>query len=95
MSMRRANRVDRNHAELREALKAKGYYVLDCAGHGNGHPDLIGVKNGRVVFGEVKDGSKIPSKQQLTEKEAAVLFALKQAGAEVHVLRRLSDLEQL
>ena len=69
MSFRRAARVDANQSKVVEAFKSLGCSVLiisqlkRCA-------DLI-VANGRkrTAMIEVKDGSKIPSKRQLTKWE--------------------------
>lgn len=45
----RARRVDENHAEIRDALRARGYSVEDLSGAGSGCPDLM--------VGAVIDGS--------------------------------------
>lgn len=51
--MRRA-RVDKNHGEVVEALRAAGAVVASTASIGNGFPDLIAAKGERVWMIEVK-----------------------------------------
>lgn len=65
--MRHAKRVDRNHAELRDGLRALGWEVLDLSGAGCGVPDLaVKVGLGMIHLLEVKDGDKPLSAQALT-----------------------------
>lgn len=65
--MRRAARVDDNHNDIKDALlSVPGVTVADTAGAGNGFPDLVVGFRGANYLIEVKDGSKIPSKQKLT-----------------------------
>ena len=92
--MRTAARVDTNHGEIREALRDLGWYVFDSSGVGHGFFDLICCKGGRVVFVEVKDGSKKPSKRKLTSDEAVIHARFRAAGAEVVLVERLADLAQ-
>ena len=73
--MRWAARVDDNHAEIVEALRASGWAVLSTARLGQGTPDLIVSKAKRTVFLEVKDGKKPPSARRLTPDEAAFFDA--------------------
>lgn len=71
---RYAKRVDDNHAEIRDGLRAAGYPVLDLSGCGNGIPDLsVLIAPGVSLFLEVKDGKKAKSAQKLTEKEVAFI----------------------
>jgi hypothetical protein len=58
--MRRAAKVDANHADIVKALRAAGCGVLDLSKVGNGCPDLL-VHAGVTVLMEIKDGSKPPS----------------------------------
>ena len=63
--MRRAARVDGNHAEIVAALRSfPGVSVCSLASLGNGVPDLIVGLAGQNYLVEVKDGEKspIPSK---------------------------------
>lgn len=67
--MRRAAKVDRNQAEIVEALRADGCSVQSLAAIGDGCPDLAVGKNRVTYFMEVKDGSKPPSARRLTEDQ--------------------------
>jgi Holliday junction resolvase len=62
----RARKVDANHTEIREALRAAGATVLDLSGAGRGCPDLLIGFQGRNILCECKDGKKSASKQKLT-----------------------------
>lgn len=70
--MRRAARIDANHAEVAAAFRQLGCTVLSLAAVGDGCPDLLIGKGGTSGFGgksaliEVKDGTKPPSKRMLT-----------------------------
>ena len=67
--VRRRARVDANHGEVRSALRAAGWTVVDCAGVGSGFPDLLIAKHGRVMMVEIKDGAKVKSAQKLTVRK--------------------------
>jgi len=47
-------KVDRNHGEIRDALRAKGYLVLSLAAVGDGVPDLLVYQPSRARFGLVE-----------------------------------------
>lgn len=64
--MRRASKVDANQSRVVDALRAIGCSVQSLASIGDGCPDLLVGYRGRNVIAEVKDGSKPPSKRQLT-----------------------------
>lgn len=64
--MRRAAKVDANHAEIAKAFRELGCSVLSLAQMGDGCPDLLVAKHGYSVLVEVKDGSKPPSERRLT-----------------------------
>lgn len=65
--MRHAKRTDRNHAEIRDALRALGWTITDLSGAGDGIPDLaVHLRPGVPHFIEIKDGSKPLSAQKLT-----------------------------
>lgn len=68
---RRACRVDRNQAEITEALRAIGATVQPIHAVGDGCPDLLVGYRGLNILLEVKDGGKPPSKRRLTEDEEA------------------------
>lgn len=64
--MRRAARVDSNHAAIVGALRACGAQVLSLAPIGRGCPDLLVFHRGRLMLVEVKNGAKPPSARGLT-----------------------------
>jgi len=68
--MRRACKLDRNHAEIVEGLAAIGAKVQSLAPMGGGVPDLLAGFRGFNILLEVKDGSLPPSQRQLTKAEA-------------------------
>ena len=62
----RAARIDANHKEIVDALRAAGATVQSIAPIGNGCPDLLcGFKNSTYLL-ELKDGQKPPSARELT-----------------------------
>lgn len=65
----RARKVDANHSEIRDALKAAGCSVRDLSGAGNGIPDLLVGYQGVNLLIECKDGRKPPSAQKLTRAQ--------------------------
>ena len=69
MRPRTAHRQDRNHKEIREAFRDRGFSVQDTHMIGQGFPDLICSRAGRTFLVEVKDGQAIPSKRALTSDE--------------------------
>ena len=67
---RHARRVDANHGDIRDGLRADGWDVLDLSGAGDGIPDLcVYIKPGIPHFLEIKDGDKPLSAQKLTPKQ--------------------------
>lgn len=64
----RAARVDANQQEIVKALRSVGAYVRVIT-QGDGLPDLLVGYRGVTLLMEVKDGSKPPSAQKLTEAE--------------------------
>jgi len=64
--MRRAARLDANQQEIVRALRQCGASVQSLASLGGGVPDLLVFKGGKYLLMEIKDGSKPPSKRQLT-----------------------------
>lgn len=67
--MRHRPRVDRNHAEVVDALRKIGATVQSLAALGGGVPDLLVSRHGRTVVFEVKDGKLPPSRRALTHDE--------------------------
>jgi len=67
--MRLRAKVDRNHAEVVEALRKAGASVQSLAQIGRGVPDLLVATHKGMWLMEVKDGKKSPSQRLLTEDE--------------------------
>lgn len=68
-NMRRAAKVDDNHPAIVNALRRAGCNILSLAALGKGCPDLLVHRAGKLVLLEIKDGSKVPSKQRLTKHQ--------------------------
>jgi hypothetical protein len=67
---RYAKRVDRNHSEIRDGIKAAGYPVLDLSGVGGGVPDLCAQYGpGLSLFFEVKRPDIKKAAQAMTEAQ--------------------------
>ena len=66
-----ARNVDANQVAVVAALRAAGASVLHLHEVGRGCPDLLVGIAGRDALVEVKDGAKIPSKQQLNADQVA------------------------
>lgn len=65
-----ARKVDRNHGEIRDGLRAEGFSVVDTSAVGGGFPDLVVFRDDTgMVLLEVKDGHKPPSGRKLTEAQ--------------------------
>jgi hypothetical protein len=70
--MRRAAKLDGNHAEVVKALRAAKCGVLDLARVGHGCPDLLvhaPTWPHTAVLLEIKDSAKPPSARKLTEAQ--------------------------
>lgn len=65
----RACRTDANQVEIVKALRKAGCTVAHTHTIGDGFPDLVVGHNGINHLLEVKDGSKSPSKRELTQDE--------------------------
>lgn len=85
--MRRAAKVDDNHAEIVSAFRKFGCQVLSIAQLKN-CADLVVKRGNKVVLVEVKDGTKPPSARKLTPGE--VKFHAEWLGS-VFVVKDLSD----
>lgn len=67
--MRRAARVDENQPQITKAFRLLGCQVFPTHQLGKGFPDAA-IRCGKVLcLVEIKDGSKPPSAQKLTEAE--------------------------
>jgi Holliday junction resolvase len=89
--MRRAARVDANHAEITGTLRQCGWVVHDTSGTGGGFPDLVIAKAGRLVMVEVKDGKKCLSARRLTKAEAAFWAKFGKAGVWVVIVESVEE----
>jgi Holliday junction resolvase len=67
--MRRAAKVDANQQKVVEILRAAGATVQSLAAVGHGCPDLLVGWGGKTLLMEIKDGSKVPSAQRLTDDQ--------------------------
>jgi Holliday junction resolvase len=67
--MRRAAKVDANQQKIVEILRAAGATVQSLAAVGHGCPDLLVGWGGKTLLMEIKDGSKVPSAQKLTDDQ--------------------------
>lgn len=66
---KRAKRVDDNQKQITDQLRKLGYSVCILSDVGKGVPDLLIGKAGNNWLIELKDGTKPPSRQKLTEHE--------------------------
>jgi Holliday junction resolvase len=66
--MRRAARVDSNHAEIVESFRSLGWSVLNVSQLKN-CCDIAASKSGKTFMIEIKDGAKPPSQRKLTSGE--------------------------
>lgn len=69
--MRRASKVDDNHAAIVHTLRTCGAVVQSLAAIGRGCPDLLVSFRGQNLLIEVKDGRKPPSQRRLTADQVA------------------------
>ena len=67
--MRKAAKIDDNQPEIVKALRKAGCSVDPTSAMGNGFPDLHVGRAGVNYLLEVKDGSKSPSRRQLTDDQ--------------------------
>jgi hypothetical protein len=85
-----SKRIDANHNEIAEGVRAVGAEFQSLASVGRGCPDALISYRGVWYVGEIKDGSKSPSRQKLTpdEEKWHARFSPK---APVHIWRSLED----
>jgi hypothetical protein len=84
-------RVDRNQAEIVQALRKCGAHVQSLAGVGRGCPDLLVGYRGCWRVLEVKDGSKPLSQRGLTDAECDWVEAAARAGADVDLVWNVDE----
>lgn len=66
MTRHYARKVDRNHAAIVSELRQAGLYVLDLSRVGDGCPDLLVARGGRMLLAEIKAKGK---RRSLTDPE--------------------------
>jgi len=94
MSRYARHRRDANHSAVIEAAEKCGWIVRDTS-QLDDYFDCLLLKAGRVVFAEVKDGRKSPSRRAVKPNQIELHELYRRAGAEVVVLESLDDLAQL
>lgn len=88
-----ATRESKIVKKIREHLELRGWLVWK--NHGSGYsayglPDLMGVKDGRLIAIEVKNQVRV-----VTPAQAAWMRRLKRKGAIAGVARSIDDVEKL
>jgi hypothetical protein len=85
-----SRRIDANHNVIVDGVRAVGAEVQSLASVGRGCVDVLVAYRGTWYVAEIKDGSKPPSKQKLTDDELKwhERFSVK---APVHIWRSLND----
>lgn len=76
-----ARRVDANHRAVIEAMEEEGAAVTSLHKAGEGVPDALISVAGVWALVEIKDGSKPPSAQKLTEPQKAFWALHRDCGA--------------
>lgn len=89
--MRRAAKVDANHAEIVQALRSVGWCVWGTFRMGEGFPDVLMARAGVLRLVEIKDGTKIPSKRKLTPPQVIFRDQLQAAGVPVIILSSVDE----
>jgi len=87
--MRRAARIDDNHIQIVNALRAMGASVQPLHTVGSGCPDLLVGFRGANKILEVKDGEKPPSARQLTPDQREWIAAWR--GGQVWVVHSIEQ----
>jgi hypothetical protein len=90
--MRRASKVDANHATIVAAFKALGCTVQSLAAVGKGVPDLLVAFAGLNHLVECKDGSKPKSSRKQTPAQVAWASTWR---APRHLVESVEDVQRL
>jgi len=88
---RRANRTDENHADIRDALRAIGAYVVDCSHVGAGFPDLLVFWRGCCIPVEIKNPAKPKADRQLTPDQIIFHGEAKARGVMIPVVETIDE----
>lgn len=89
--MRRSARTDDNHDEIVKAFRRLGWSVLDIHQIPNSADIIVGKWLHSIVI-EIKDGSKPPSKQNLTDGE--IVFKSSWNG-DYRIIKSIDDVIEL
>lgn len=89
--MRRAAKVDANHAAIVAALRKAGAHVTSLAAVADGCPDLLVGYRSALHCIEVKDGAKSPSQRALTADQVRWHEAALRVGVQAHVVESAED----
>jgi hypothetical protein len=87
--MRRAARIDKNHDDIVQALRAVGATVQSLAAVGSGVPDLLVGFRKQTFLVEVKDGQAPPSAKKLNP--AQVIWHHNWTGGPLAVVESVED----
>ena len=88
--MRRAAKVDLNHAEVKAALSKAGWRCIDLSRAGCGVPDLLIAKAGRLALVEVKG-----EKGKLNPEQRRFHVELANYGVTIQVIRTADEAARL
>ena len=90
----RANKKDANHKDIVSHALSLGFGSIDVSMMKN-FCDEIWLRNGKVFFIEIKDGSKPPSQRQLTDGEKAFKRKLEGIGGQYRIIENNTDVNNL
>ena len=85
-----ARKVDRNHADVVDAMRQAGWLVIDCSRVGRGFPDVLAAKAGRLVLVEVKAPNG-----KLTPEQLLFLGEMRAKGVEIAIVRSAEEAARL
>lgn len=87
--------LDENHDLIEQALRELQWGVKSMARVGSGWPDILAVKQGRVVFIEVKNPKRYGKQKQATAAQQEVHQWFRRYGVEVLTVTKVEDLQIL
>lgn len=90
----RANRKDANHKSIVAHAESLGFGSLDVSMMKN-FCDEIWIRDGKVFFIEIKDGSKPPSQRQLTSGEVGFKRKCEAIGGSYRLIETNEDVNNL
>jgi Holliday junction resolvase len=93
--MRRAARIDQSHTEIVAGLRKMGCSVLSLAAVGDGCPDILAGWRGVNLLLELKDGSKSPSRRELTPAQLEFLVHWRGTAVVVKTLEEAMEMMQV